>query len=44
MTIQSIPLSQLVPSPANVRKVKTGIDGLAASIAAHGLLQNLPVR
>ena len=44
MTIQSIPLSQLVPSPANVRKVKTGIDGLAASIAAHGLLQNLTVR
>jgi len=44
MTTQTIPLSQLVPSPANVRKVKTGIDGLAASIAAIGLLQNLTVR
>jgi ParB family chromosome partitioning protein len=44
MITQNIPLSQLVPSPANVRKVKTGIDGLAASIAAIGLLQNLTVR
>ena len=44
MTTQTIPLSQLVPSPANVRKIKTGIDGLAASIAALGLLQNLTVR
>jgi hypothetical protein len=32
-----------VPSPANVRKTKTGIEGLAASIAAHGLLQYLQV-
>jgi hypothetical protein len=33
----------LVPSPANVRKtgVKIGLGELAASIAAHGLLQNL---
>jgi ParB family chromosome partitioning protein len=44
--IQTIPLSQLAPCPANVRKtrVKNGIEGLAASIAAHGLLQNLQVR
>ncbi|MGA8499752.1 MAG: ParB/Srx family N-terminal domain-containing protein, partial [Xanthobacteraceae bacterium] len=46
MNIQLIPLTQLVPSPANVRKTyaKTGIEGLAASIAVHGLLQNLQVR
>jgi ParB family chromosome partitioning protein len=44
MTTQTIPLTQLVPSPANVRKTKTGIEGLAASIAVHGLLQNLQVR
>jgi ParB family chromosome partitioning protein len=44
MSIQNISLAQLVPSPSNVRKTKTGIDGLAASIAAHGLLQNLTVR
>jgi ParB family chromosome partitioning protein len=46
MNIQMIPLNTLVPSPANVRKtgVKIGIDELAASIAAHGLLQNLQVR
>jgi ParB family chromosome partitioning protein len=39
-----IPLHQLALSPRNARK--TGgqdIDGLAASIAAHGLLQNLAV-
>jgi ParB family transcriptional regulator, chromosome partitioning protein len=44
MTIQNISLAKLVPSPANVRKVKTGIEGLAASIIALGLLQNLQVR
>ena len=33
MTMQTIPLDRLVPSPANVRKTKTGIEGLAASIA-----------
>jgi len=45
-TMQTIPLTQLVPSPANVRKTgaKDGIAELAASIAAHGLLQNLSVR
>jgi ParB family chromosome partitioning protein len=44
MTTQTIPLSQLVPSPDNVRKTKTGIEGLAANIEALGLLQNLQVR
>lgn len=46
MTIEMIPLNRLVPSPANVRKTGTGIgvEELAASIAAHGLLQNLQVR
>ena len=46
MNIQMIPLNRLVPSPANVRKTGRliGIDELAASIAAHGLLQNLQVR
>jgi ParB family chromosome partitioning protein len=44
--MQTIPLTQLVFSPANVRKtgIKDGIAELAASIAAHGLLQNLSVR
>ncbi len=44
--IISVPLNKLVPSAANVRRVgrETGIDELAASIAAHGLLQNLAVR
>ena len=46
MNIEMIPLNLLVPSAANVRKtgVASGIDELAASIAAHGLLQNLQVR
>jgi ParB family chromosome partitioning protein len=46
MNIQMIPLNRLTPSPANVRKtgMGIGIDELAASIAAHGLLQNLQVR
>jgi ParB family transcriptional regulator, chromosome partitioning protein len=45
-TVQSIPLNQLHFSAANVRKTgtKDGIAELAASIAAHGLLQNLSVR
>lgn len=43
--IQLIPLHQLSPSAANVRKTGgSSIDELAASIAAHGLLQNLQVR
>jgi ParB family chromosome partitioning protein len=46
MNIQMIPLSRLIPSPANVRKTgaHAGIEALAASITAHGLLQNLQVR
>src|SRR5690349_3878070 len=46
MTIQYIPLTKLVPSPDNVRKTGglSGIEQLAASIAAHGLLQNLQVK
>ena len=36
MQIETIPLSRLVPSPANVRKAKTDITGLAASIMARG--------
>jgi ParB family chromosome partitioning protein len=45
-TMQTIPLTQLVFSPLNVRKTgaKDGIPALAASIKAHGLLQNLQVR
>ncbi len=39
-----IPLSALHLSPLNARKTRTGdVDDLAASIAAHGLLQNLTV-
>ena len=43
--IQLIALNNLVSSPRNVRKQdrKADIDALAASIAAHGLLQNLCV-
>jgi ParB family chromosome partitioning protein len=46
MTIEMIPLNKLVPSTANVRKTgaSTGIEELAASIKAHGLLQNLHVQ
>ncbi len=46
MNIDLIPLSKLIPSPANVRKTgaTSGIAELAASIKAHGLLQNLQVR
>lgn len=45
MSIISLPLTKLVPSPVNVRKVGgTTIDDLAASIAAHGLIQSLSVR
>jgi ParB family chromosome partitioning protein len=45
-TEQTIPLNQLVLSKANVRRtgVSEGIGELAASIAAHGLRQNLNVQ
>jgi ParB family chromosome partitioning protein len=44
--ITEISLSKLVPSEANVRRTgrDANIEELAASIAAHGLLQNLSVR
>ncbi len=44
--IITIPLDRLVAWKGNVRKTGTqeGIDELAASIAAHGLLQSLVVR
>ncbi|MGE0565866.1 MAG: ParB/RepB/Spo0J family partition protein [Pseudolabrys sp.] len=46
MKIRKIALNALIPSPANVRKTNAadGIAELAASIQAHGLLQNLQVR
>lgn len=42
----TIPLGRLVPSKLNVRRVdgEAGKAALAASIAAHGLIQNLVVR
>jgi len=44
-TLVQIPLTKLSASPLNVRKKdrKADIDTLAASILAHGLLQNLNV-
>lgn len=46
MTIQTIPLDKLALAEGNVRRTgaETNLDELAASIAAHGLLQNLSVR
>lgn len=46
MSMQTVSLSQLVPSKANPRKAfdATGIEGLAASIKTDGLLQNLVVK
>lgn len=44
MNLINVPLSKLELSPLNVRKTRTGdIAELAASIHAHGLLQNLTV-
>ena len=45
-TTTEISLAKLVPSPANVRRTGAGagIEALAASIQAHGLLQSLVVR
>ena len=44
--IVTVPLSKLTASDANMRKTArdSGLEELAASIAAHGLLQNLTVR
>ncbi|MGQ0555998.1 MAG: ParB/RepB/Spo0J family partition protein [Nitrospiraceae bacterium] len=44
MNIDTISLSQLVPSKANPRKVMKDIDGLAASIKTDDLLHNLVVK
>lgn len=45
MNLETIPLSKLIPAVCNVRKTRAiAIEDLAASIAAHGLLQNLQVR
>lgn len=43
---KEIPLSRLVPSPANVRRFNAAVNvgELADSIEAHGLIQNLSVR
>lgn len=45
-SIASIPLNKLVPWDGNVRKIGSsdGIEGLAANIAAVGVLQSLVVR
>jgi len=45
-TTTAISLAKLAPSPANVRRTGAGagIEALAASIQAHGLLQSLVVR
>ncbi|MCM2505644.1 ParB/RepB/Spo0J family partition protein [Aureimonas altamirensis] len=44
--IETIALAKLAPSKENVRRTNSqaGIEKLAASIEAHGLLQNLTVR
>lgn len=46
MTIHDIALNKLILSPPNVRRIgpAIGIDELAASITAIGLLQNLALR
>ena len=43
---KEIPLSRLVPSPANVRRFNAAVNvgELGDSIEAHGLIQNLTVR
>src|SRR5271156_3974039 len=45
MTIQDIPLNQLEHSPLNARKArnKDRVEQFAASIEAHGILENLTV-
>ena len=46
-TIRCLPLHSLIPSPQNVRKTPAegaAFEQLKASIAAHGLLENLLVQ
>src|SRR5579859_1556265 len=40
----SLPVSSIQPSPRNPRHALTGLDELAASIQAHGLMQPVVVR
>jgi ParB family transcriptional regulator, chromosome partitioning protein len=40
----SLPVNAIRPSPRNARQSLTGIDELAASIQAHGLMQPIVVR
>ena len=40
----SLPVNAIQPSPRNPRQSLTGIDELAASIQAHGLMQPIVVR
>jgi ParB family chromosome partitioning protein len=40
----SLPVNTIQPSPRNPRQSLTGIDELAASIRAHGLMQPIVVR
>ena len=46
LKVRNIPLSMLIPAPENVRRFmsEAGLQELAASILAQGLLQNLTVR
>src|SRR4051794_22964653 len=46
MSVMTVPISRLVLSKANVRKTErtAGLEELIASIAAHGVRQNLNVR
>lgn len=39
-----VPIDQVVPDPANLRRALRDLDGLAASIKARGILQPLTVR
>ena len=42
--VHAIPLESIQPSPRNPRQHLDGIDELAASLAAHGLLQPIVMR
>jgi ParB family chromosome partitioning protein len=44
MTVQTVALSSLQPGRGNPRKGRSELEGLAASIRADGLLQNLVVK
>jgi ParB family chromosome partitioning protein len=42
--VHSLPIASIQPSPRNPRQQLTGIDELAASLQAHGLVQPIVVR